>query len=72
MNNQDAHALCRLAQSDDFAVFMLFLEELEQGSKAVLMVNEHEVELRRQQGECRRHRKMLSLLEAAEAIVKGG
>ncbi|MEB4590085.1 hypothetical protein VSS37_03750 [Candidatus Thiothrix sp. Deng01] len=72
MNQQEAHALYRLAQTDDFAVFREMLGQLEESSRQVLMVNEHELELRRQQGECRRHRRILGLLEEAGRMVREG
>ncbi|QTR47467.1 hypothetical protein J9253_05910 [Thiothrix litoralis] len=71
LNQQQANALHRLSQHDDFAVFSQLMSEMDAISQSVLMVNEHEVELRRQQGECRRHRKLLALLDEAERVVRG-
>lgn len=66
LSQPDAQALIRLQRHDDFKVFLDLLQTLNEASLDTLQVTYDDVELRREQGEIRRHHKIFALLEEAE------
>ena len=70
MDVQQAIRLYALMQHPDFALFEQLVKAIEDTAVGVLKVTDSEIEVRRLQGECRRHKKILSLLEEARAMVE--
>jgi hypothetical protein len=66
LSQPQAQALIRLQRNDDFNDFLDLLQTLNKASLDTLQVTCDAIELRREQGEIRRHHKILALLEDAE------